>query len=142
MPCRRHVAQLRREKARLDDLHTKVFVLTFNGREDWAQQWLSETKSPFPMLLDSDKIAYDAYGLKQSILRSWSPRTLLYYAKHVLQGGKLNGAMGDPNQLGGDFIVAPDGTIRLAYYSDDPTDRPELDHIFDILGAIPQAQDS
>lgn len=132
------MAQLRRQKAQLDELNTRVFVLTFNGREDWAQQWLNETKSPFPMLLDSDKTAYHAYGLKHSVWRSWSPRTLLYYAKHLMEGGKLNGNMGDPNQLGGDFIVAPDGTIRLAYYSEDPTDRPELEQIFDILGAIPQ----
>ncbi len=130
------MAQLRREKAKLDRLNTRVFVLTFNGREDWAQDWLNNTKSPFPMLNDPDKAIYDAYGLESSVLRSWSPRTLWYYTKHVLQGNALNGVMGDPNQLGGDFIIAPDGTVQLAYYSDDPTDRPELKQLFAVLGNI------
>lgn len=130
------MAQLRHKKEDLDQLDTRVAVVTFNGREDWAQRWLKETRSPFPMLLDSERDAYAAYGLQRSLWRAWNLRTLWFYTKQLMQGETLHGVQGDSGQLGGDFIIDAQGTIRMAYYSDDPTDRPALDGIFDTLRMI------
>lgn len=133
VPCRKHVAELRRNKDKLDALDAEVVVLTFNGREDWAQEWLRETKTPFKMLLDPQREVYQAYGMRHSVMRSWSPRTLWFYAKRMLRGESIHGIQGDPNQLGGDVVVGPDGRVVLGYYSEDPTDRPDLALLYEVL---------
>ncbi len=56
----------------------------------------------------------------------WQPRVLWYYTKELLRGRPIHTIQGDPRQLGGDFVVGQDGRLRLAYYSDDPTDRPAV----------------
>lgn len=92
----------------------------------WLQVWQAETESPFPLMLDPARNAYRAYGLEQSLLRSWGPRNLWHYAKARLHGRKAHSTGGDTTQLGGDFIIDTGGVIRMAYRSHDPTDRPPI----------------
>ena len=99
-----------------------------------AQLWEKETQSQFTLLLDPDRNAYRAYGLERSMLRSWGLNTFLTYSRLMLSGRKWRGIQGDSGQLGGDFIVNANGIIRLAYYSRDPSDRPSVSHLLDILG--------
>jgi len=106
--------------------HAEVVTISF-GTEYWARMWLQETGSPFRFLLDPERAAYHAYGLKSSILRSWMPQNLWYYARAVWQGRERFGRRGDPHQLGGDFIIDNQGIVRLAHPSSDPTDRPPVD---------------
>lgn len=112
----------------INALGVNVVAVSF-GIEYWARVWLQETNAPFPVLLDPDKAAYAAYGLESSFWRSWSPRTLLYYAKAVLRGQELHGNRGDTEQLGGNFIVDANGVVRFAYASRAPTDRPTMDRL-------------
>lgn len=72
---------------------------------------------------------YRAYELDRSLLRSWSPRNLFSDMKAILAGKKIHGIQGDPNQLGGNFLVNPKRNIELAYYSTDPLDRPHIKEI-------------
>ena len=112
--------------------HANVVTVSF-GTEYWAQAWRQETRSPFPFLMDANRSAYQAYGLESSVLRSWSPANLWYYTKAALQKRETFGKRGDPHQLGGDFIIDPQGVIRLAHPSREPTDRPTMDHILRVL---------
>jgi len=43
------------------------------------------------------------------------------------------GIQGDSGQLGGDFIVDANGVIQLAYRSYDPTDRPPMSELLNVL---------
>jgi len=79
---------------------------------------------PFEILLDPERVAYQAYGLDRSLIRSWGPKVWYKYAQLLLSGRNWRGIQGDSTQLGGDFIVDRDGIIQLAYRSHDPTDRP------------------
>ncbi len=97
--------------------------------------WLQETNSPFPFLVDQALASYRAYGLDSSALRAWSPRNLLYYAKAKLQGRETLGNRGDTHQLGGDFVVGPNGRLRLAHPSRDPIDRPSIDQLLHAIRA-------
>lgn len=117
-------------------LNTAVIAVSFETGY-WVQVWLAETGAPFPLLLDPTRQAYQAYGLEQSRLRSWSPKNLWYYARARLAGrrGVVTGA--DTSQLGGDFIVDAGGVIRLAHRSHDPTDRPP---VADLLAVLTQLQ--
>ncbi len=117
--------------------NTNIVTISF-GTEYWANMWLQETKSPFPFLMDGEeRLAYHAYELETSVISSWGPANLWYYAKAKLQGRETFGKRGNTNQLGGDFVVDAQGIIRLAHPSADPTDRPS---IAQLLACLPEGR--
>jgi peroxiredoxin len=126
------VAQLRQYTSDLEALKTNVVIISF-GSPYSAQLWKQETQSQFTLLLDPERDAYRAYGLERSMLWSWGLNTFLTYSRLMLSGRKWRGIQGDSGQLGGDFIVNANGIIRLAYYSRDPSDRPSVSQLLDIL---------
>jgi peroxiredoxin len=126
------VAQLRQHTSNLEALKTNVVIISFGSPYN-LQLWEKETQSQFTLLLDQERNAYRAYGLERSMLRSWGLNTFLTYSRLMLSGRKWRGIQGDSGQLGGDFIVNANGIIRLAYYSRDPSDRPSVSHLLDIL---------
>ena len=123
----------------LEALGVRVLLLSF-GREWQARRWMQETKAPFPLLLDPERSVYRAYGLERSFAKSWHPRMLLYYLGLLLKGWKLHSIQGDPNQLGGDFIVDARGIVRYAHPSEDPADRPSFERIVEALKIIENAR--
>jgi hypothetical protein len=58
------------------------------------------------------------------------------YAQLMLNGRKWRGIQGDSSQLGGDVVVAADGSLHLVYRSHDPTDRPEVAQLLETLQSI------
>ena len=134
------MAQLCQEIDELKALNTKVMIISF-GTFPAAQAWLKETCAPFHLLLDSERAVYRAYGLERSFLRSWGPKTIWLYMRLLAAGRKWRGIQGDSAQLGGDFIVDTNGVIRLAYRSHDPTDRPSVDDLLNLLRQINQETD-
>lgn len=116
-------------------MNTRVLIITF-GSLPGAQTWLEETCSPFRLLLDPERIVYQAYGLERSLLRSWNLHTIWTYVKLLVAGRKWRGVQGDSAQLGGDFIIDSQGKIHLAYHSYDPADRPSVQDLLAILRSI------
>jgi len=135
LPCREHVGQLLSSKSEINARHTKVVIISF-GIPALVQKWIKETQSSFQFLIDLDKKAYQVYGLESSLLRSWSPKIWLAYARLMAQGRKWRGIQGDSGQMGGDLIVDQKGIIRMAYRSHDPADRPKIEEILHILDGI------
>lgn len=90
---------------------------------------------PFRCLPDEQRVAYRAYGLgRASWLRTLTPRALAPYVTLYLRariaGGRRPKVEGqDLRQMGGDFVVAPDGRLALAYASHDPADRPSVEQL-------------
>ena len=95
----------------------------------WIKEWCE--KYGVPLLLDPDRKAYRAWGLKSSLLASWGLANTWYYLKAMFgRGDRFNGVKGDDSaQLGADFVVAPAGSIVLSHYCRDPTDRVSVDEI-------------
>lgn len=110
----------------------QVVTISF-GAPYWADVWLAETQSPFPLLLDPDLAAYRVYDLQRSVLHSWGWNNLRYYAKAALRGQKFSVNRGGVNQLGGDFLVDANGILRLVHPSHDPTDRPAVSSLLAAL---------
>jgi AhpC/TSA antioxidant enzyme len=129
------VVQVASHNEKIEALNANVATISF-GIEYWARLWLQETQSPFPFLIDPERSAYHAFGLQSSIIRSWMPQNLWYYAKATLQGRDKFGKRGDPHQLGGDFVVDHEGVVRLAHPSKEPTDRPGMNQILTVLREI------
>ena len=102
-----------------------IVVISF-GRPDQARIWLDQTNVPFTLLLDPERKAYRAYGLENSLLRSWGLNVWQRYAQLLLKGREWRGIQGDSGQLGGDVIVDSSAHIRFVYRSHDPTDRPDV----------------
>lgn len=85
------------------------------------------------LLIDEPRLAYRAFGLERSWWRSWQPKTVWRYVQLLLSGRRWRGIQGDSAQLGGDFVIDRQGVVRLAYRSDDPTDRPSVDLLLAVL---------
>ena len=129
------MAQLCQRQHLFRQRDTEVLVISFGTLED-ARRWIEETCSPFTMLLDPDREVYRMYGLGRSWLRSWNPSTTWFYLRMLLIGRKWKGIQGDPNQLGGDFIVDAEGILRLVHPSQSATDRPAPDELLTTLREI------
>jgi len=126
------VAQLCQHGDELSRLNAEVLVIGF-GAVHSARAWLEETCDLFPLLFDSEREVYRAYGLQESWLRSWGPKTFWLYVRSLLSGQQWRGIQGDSTQLGGDFIVDRDGVLRLAYPSREATDRPPVTELLTLL---------
>ncbi len=69
---------------------------------------------PFPVLVDLERSAYRAWGLRRgSLFKTWlSPRVWIDYARLLTTGReRFRGRGRDTLQLGGDFVVDRAGTI-------------------------------
>jgi peroxiredoxin len=130
---------LRAHREELVRLRTRVLIIAF-AEQAWARAWLDSNEVSFPLLLDSERRVYRAYGLERSVLRTWSPRTVRYYVRRLAAGARLQRARGDPYQLGGDFVVDARGVVRLAYRSRDPSDRPSIGRLLEVLRRIAPGQ--
>jgi len=98
---------------------------------------MNEVCGTFTVLLDRDRLAYQAYGLERSRLRSWHPRVMWIYIKRWFQRGEFYDSHGDDtSQLGGDFIVDRNSILRLVHASHDPTDRPSVEKLLAVLKQI------
>jgi peroxiredoxin len=133
------VAQLCRHQEELEQLNVEIMLVSF-GTPPAVQAWLEETCSPFRVLLDPERSVYQAYGLQRSLWRSWNPRTIWRYVRLLTSGRRWRGIQGDSAQLGADFVVSPDGSVRLAHYSHDPTDRPPVEDLLALLSESEAAQ--
>jgi AhpC/TSA antioxidant enzyme len=71
---------------------------------------------PWPVLVDLDRVAYRAWGLRRATLRTvWlDPGVWARYTRLLLGGQRLRRRGRDTLQLGGDFVVDPDGVITWA----------------------------
>lgn len=118
---------------RLDELgeKTDVVVVTFTEPERLGG-YLATNDLPFPVLIDKDRAAYSSYGLaRASLARVWGLRAARRYIQLFRQGGwrDLRRPVEDTRQLGGDFVVDPDGVLVYGFWGEGPDDRPSVDEL-------------
>lgn len=92
---------------------------------------------PFPLLVDPTRAAYDRWGLRRA--RWWSiwldPAVYRSYWDLLRRGERLQTGGADALQLGGDFIVAPDGTLAYAR----PQQRDDRPPVGELLRTLPMS---
>lgn len=89
---------------------------------------------PFPVLVDVDRAAYDAWGLRRaSAARIWlDPKVWRQYVDLLRAGHRLRRMGRDVRQLGGDFVIGPDQTVVYAR----PQRRDDRPAVGELLAAI------
>lgn len=117
---------------RLSD-EAEIALVTFTTSE-LIDEYQQRRSLSVPILVDADRSVYAAYGLGRGSLRSvWGLDTLRRYVEILRSTGwrqirrELSPAAEDTRQLGGDFVIAPNGTIAYAYRGSGPADRPDVE---------------
>lgn len=92
---------------------------------------------PFPVLVDREREAYDRWGLGRAPWwRVWlDPKVWKQYAEQLTSGARIRGAGADTLQLGGDFVVAPDGTIAYSR-PQHRDDRPPVGELLSVIDRL------
>ncbi|MBJ7597043.1 peroxiredoxin-like family protein [Candidatus Nephthysia bennettiae] len=104
----------------------EVAVIAFAAPERVAA-YQRERLAPLAVLVDERRAVYHAYGLgRASVRRVWGPRTWWAYGRLIARGRRPQRATEDTLQLGGDFVVGPDGRLVFVFRSADPADRPPV----------------
>jgi hypothetical protein len=115
------------ERERIEGAGTAVIVVHDNPKR-LRQGLLRDLEVPYPVLIDREMASYRAWGLGRARrLKTYtSPRILLGYAARILFRGERLMFGSDPDQLGGDFVVGPDGRLAYAHPQQGVNDRPPV----------------
>lgn len=101
---------------------------------------LAGLEVPFPVVVDLDRQAYRAWGLKRA---KWTTvyldgKVWRSYARKLLAGQRPPKGGRDTLQLGGDFVVTPDGAVAYSR-PQDVDDRPPVGELLTALERAAQA---
>jgi NAD(P)-dependent dehydrogenase (short-subunit alcohol dehydrogenase family)/peroxiredoxin len=120
---------------RIDEIRARgaELVIVGNGAPNFAAAFREDYQLDCPLLVDPELRAYRAAGLRRGRVEALSPR-LPWNAIRALRAGSRQGAVeGDVWQLGGVFVIRPDGELAYRYVSREAGDHPPVD---DILAAL------
>ena len=115
----------------LPDLDADVVLIAFTSSDE-LDAYVQHRRLSFPVLNDADRSVYRAYGFGRGSLRNvWGLLTLRRYAEILRRGGfrDLATPTEDTRQLGGDIVIAPDGTLAWGHWGTGPADRPSIDEL-------------
>jgi len=121
--------------AEFDALQTQIVAVSFTPPSRVAS-FLKVQPLPFPAVSDPERKAYHQFSLgKTTWLRMMRPSVIWRFVKLMFRGWKLKKAEPgeDVLQMGGDFVLDGDGRLVFAYRSVDPTDRPTIAALLDVL---------
>ncbi|HEC10714.1 MAG TPA: hypothetical protein ENI86_14290 [Acidimicrobiales bacterium] len=111
---------------------TRFALITFTDQVH-LERYHRRVDLPFPVLRDPDRTTYRAYSLGRATRRRvWSPAVIRRYVQLFRQGERdLQRPTEDVLQLGGDFVIAADGTLAYTFRSKGPDDRPAVDELIE-----------
>ncbi len=127
------MSQLRHRYQDFRSAGAEIAVVSF-GQGEVMEYYARDLRIPFPLLSDPARSAYQAYGLRKgSFWTIFGPKTVWTYVKLMARGRLFRGIQADPFQLGGDFVIDGEGSVRFAHRSEDPTDRPSADRLLEAV---------
>jgi hypothetical protein len=117
---------LRQHERQLTDQNVEVCVVTFDVGP-MAMAYVRDTQLAWPLLVDSDRALYDAYGMARGTWWNiYGPSAVGIYLRLLLRGRSLKLPGSDVHQLGGDVLIDPQGIVRLHHVGAGPADRPDI----------------
>ena len=104
-----------------------MVVITFETNAI-AHEWARSSEMPWPVLVDTDRSLYRAYGMDRgTVWAIWGPANWAPWARGVASGHAPRLPTDDTLQRGGNVVVDPDGIVALHHVGDGPADRPTVD---------------
>ena len=121
---------------RIDELGDAEVVLVLFTRRRNLRGYRNRNGIPYTVVTSEDRAAYRAYGLgRTSVRRAYGLRTIARYVALLRAGRRFERPSEDTLQLGGDFVVGPDGELAYAFRSSGPDDRPTVDELVEAVRA-------
>lgn len=123
-----------KQRQRLEDAGATAVFVTHDNPELLRKSMLAGLSSPFPVLVDADRSSYRAWGLNRaSFARIWlDPKVWQQYARLLRSGERIRTMGTDTRQLGGDFIVDPQGVIAYSR-PQHRDDRPPVGRLLTVI---------
>jgi len=105
------------------------------GDRNYARLFREETGITFPLLIDEERIAYRAAGLKSANILHLLRRDNTAARERARTGGFSQTKMGkDPFQLGASFVFAPGNVDLYAHLSKTFGDNAPMEDLLRALG--------
>ncbi|KAA8499869.1 hypothetical protein FVE85_7454 [Porphyridium purpureum] len=141
----RDLTELLQHRQQIEESGYRVVLITFANAqrvEKWWSKFDVGSQDRFLVLFDEGRGLYASYGMGRSVVNTWSPGTLLWYAKKIFTGEySYRAHEEDPHQLGGDFVVGSNLYIVLAHPSRTPIDRVPVVRILEAVQASASEND-
>jgi dehydrogenase/reductase SDR family member 12 len=119
-------------------------VVVGNGNAGFAAAFREDLELPpeVTLLVDPELRAYRAAGLRRGRVEVLSPRLALNGLRAFGRGFRQTGIEGDPWQLGGAFVLRPDGSCSFRQASREAGDHADLEALLAALapGAEPVSE--
>ena len=97
-------------------------VILGNGTPQHAQWFLEDYGIGMPVVVDPERVTYGIVKAKRPKVPT--PGTLLAGARAFRKGFRQTKTMGDAAQLGGVFVITPEGEMPYRYLSAFAGDHP------------------
>lgn len=120
------------------------------GTPEQAAEFRRVQGVDLPLFADSDRRTYALAGAKVATLSELlAPRIIARALRRTIVSRLRQGSivvhqgriLGHAAQLGGVLVIAPDGSVRYAYLSEDASDNPPISEVIAAARAIrPQAK--
>ena len=120
---------------RIDDIRDRgaELVIVGNGAQPFAAAFVEDLQLDCPVLVDTELSAYRAAGLRRGLVELISPRIPFHAIRAVRSGSVQSTVQGDPWQLGGVFVIRPDGELLYRHASREAGDHAPVEEILSSL---------
>jgi len=124
-------------KNEIEELGGEVLLIAFDDLSLLQAKMLSEIELPYPLLIDESRETYGAWGMGRTNVfgAMLSPELNWRYLKLLAKGERFLGFAPDMFQLGGDFVVDPEGKMAFAYRMRNNGDRASTDTLLSAMAA-------
>ena len=118
MFCREHIAQLREHEQEFRQKGARLAAISL-GDAHYARIFREGTGITFPLLVDAERQAYGAAGLRSgNLLHIFRDENKAARKRANAAGLRQYGLGKNPFQLGGSFVFGPGNVDRFAHLSE------------------------
>ena len=114
-------------------------VVIGNGQPGHAKAFREAERIPFELWVDPEMRAYQAAGLRRGLSKAVSRRTLGHVWRAIRRGFRPTRVQGDPWQLGGVFLVTPEGETVYEQSSQEAGDHAVLPEVMEAIHRVSSA---
>jgi dehydrogenase/reductase SDR family protein 12 len=120
---------------RIGDIHEcgAELVIVGSGSQPFARAFVEDLQLDCPVLVDPELSAYRAAGLRRGKVELISPRLPFHAIRALRSGSVQSNVQGDAWQLGGVFVIRPDGELLYRHASREAGDHAPVGEILSSL---------